>query len=1184
MEKVKHRQQAAKEKWITISLATFAGVNNEENSVETEILRQMVHKIGTSLAPKSGLRKLSDHKPVMDVFIAALILTFILLTVYLPKFSGKLFSFQASYLEYLAFSAWLSIAGVGLYQLVRTNVISKIVRRVKIFEAEFDVAPSDSDSPYERSADEIVYLLNASKVDAVIFEDLDRFDSLAIFERMRNLNALANDSRFSDERMKKSRGKTSKPLKFFFLVRDGLFENPHDRTKFFDFVIPVVPYVDTDSALDIFRNALNGVGITVDEGFLYQLSSYIDDPRIIHSIANEAYHYKKALFQSRSFTDSDSQRLVALLSYKAFFPRDFELLQVGRGYLHEVLNGKHRLIGKLIENHDNEQVKLREELTNITQQAKVSKDELLCIFGLPKLGSISCLANQFSDPKTFNPHTFIEKAEQDDDDRQTLEDIQESLEENEGYKQRLMEITGDENRRSNVILKRLKELATKTEIIRSMTIKQLIDELPDADTLFKFTDEYIKRKEDFEELSMASVISSPSFPMLRFLVSSGYIDESYRRYTSNFYSDTLCAEDDDFLSSIKQATSIDLSYKPKAPAEIVRRMSPEMFTRKSSRNPWLICTLLNSKDEKKIDAFMKSVRQSGGIRYLAQFIDSEQFTPKIFPLIPRYFNNPVAELLSDENISAQQKRCFCKYCLVIESANSLAETENSIFVEYINSDPLFLENDQRFNDTEIEEGLRRSGYRAKAIDFHVANTTLLKFVYDNHLFMPKASIIDGYLGLEFEVNQSMDRGTLVTEALKLSDGPIADVISENIAYFISSVVEGSKTSLKDTPKTVIDVLNNKTIQKETAEKYINLLSNIEIANISQVTSPIYKNALLAAQLVKCNAKNIISFYRAAEKSISDDLAKLIESKGLPSDMKQECDETGIDYIDIISKLIKNNAISANTKKTILASCGVTFSSFDIEILDDETIKAMIETRTIEMNTDMLNKFRKHCPRLKLDYILSAMDDFLLLITSDSSKEAETEIEEDELSGVLGSNIDTQQKLIALNCFNDVVSPAINYASEINTAIITNHFSLDDINNLYRLYEGAPEELKDQISKIFVANDETVISDGVEFGVDLLLNCLKYTKEDREKSLGLLAWYFKKHKGQINRTEVTKCFETAEMPDYVKLMHGPMSMIPESDPDDEMLYALAALGMCGTVSDNVNAEQRRKVHSRGHKRK
>lgn len=301
IEKVKKRQQKRGEKWITISLATFGEATDEQkserilvqNAVEAEILRQMVHKVGTSMAPKSRFRKLGDRMRPTDMLITALLLTFALLTIYLSTISTKLFSLQLSCVEGSALAVWLFIAGVGIYRLIRTNGISKMIRRVKLFEAEFEITPSDSESPYERCADEIVYLLNASKINAVIFEDLDRFDSVAIFEKMRNLNGLANDSRLNSV-TKSRKSKEVQPLRFLFLVRDGLFENPHDRTKFFDYVIPVVPYIDPNSSLDIFRNALGGVGITVDEGFLYQLSAYIDDPRIIYDIANEAYHYKKA--------------------------------------------------------------------------------------------------------------------------------------------------------------------------------------------------------------------------------------------------------------------------------------------------------------------------------------------------------------------------------------------------------------------------------------------------------------------------------------------------------------------------------------------------------------------------------------------------------------------------------------------------------------------------------------------------------------------------------------------------------------------------------------------------------------------------------------------------------------------------------------------------------------------------
>lgn len=161
--------------------------------------------------------------------------------------------------------------------------------------------------------------------------------------------------------------------------------------------------------MDIFRNALDGVEITVDEGFLYQLSSYIDDPRIIHDIANEAYHYKEALFQERTFSDEDPEHLIALLSYKALFPKDFELLQIGRGYLHEVLSGKQRLIKKLIIENNDRCAELRKELNDIDHQLKVSEDEVICMFGAIEMHTVSQYLNG-NYLKNSDPHSLLNAA------------------------------------------------------------------------------------------------------------------------------------------------------------------------------------------------------------------------------------------------------------------------------------------------------------------------------------------------------------------------------------------------------------------------------------------------------------------------------------------------------------------------------------------------------------------------------------------------------------------------------------------------------------------------------------------------------------------------------------------------------------------------------------------------------
>lgn len=824
IEKLKKTEAGHGDKWVTVSLATFKGANEKEqtgadserNAVEAEILRQIVHKVGTSKAPKSRFRKLDDRKWFVDAGIAGAVLVFAILSAYLASAFERLFNLQSSFVDQFAFAAWAIIVGLGLYQAIRSNAVSKFIKRIKVFDAELEITPKDPNaSPYERCVDEIVYLLNASEIDAVVFEDMDRFDSIDIFEKMRNLNGLSNDSRINA----KKKCEEEKPLRFFYLVRDGLFDNPHDRTKFFDYVIPVVPYIDPNNALDIMKGALCTVGISVDEGFLYQLSSYIDDPRIVHEIADEAFHYKTALLDKRKPMDGDLERLVAILAYKALFPKDFELLQVGRGYLHEVLCGKQRLITSFERANKEKRDELRSELEEIERQLEASEDELICMYGAPRIYSISQFTNHNS-PEDFDPRSFLEEVRNNPQRRHQIESLEEALKENELFQQRVSEARKDASRRSEVIRNQLGKIDSRYASMRTMSIKQLIDDLPDADALFAFDRKDIKRGKDYEELSMEAVLNSPSFPMIRFLVSSGWIDESYHRYISIFYSESLCAEDDAFLSAIKQAKPIDLTYKPEAPQEIIRRMDRGMFSRESIRNPWLVSALFDTDDSEKIDAFMVSVKRSGGIQYLAQFIASEQFNPKIFVKLFAYYDDPFTELLNNEGISNNDKRCFCKRYLAHGGDSLLSDDPDGALAKYISNDPRFLEEDSRFEDSTIEKGIRAIGYCAEAIDFTTASRVLLDYVYENRLFAPNAFVIDGFLRLEQGAIEHINNGTLITAAFRQPNGPIKDVVFRDLDFFVSSVMREAQAPLTDASECVIAVLNNENVCNETAVSYI----------------------------------------------------------------------------------------------------------------------------------------------------------------------------------------------------------------------------------------------------------------------------------------------------------------------------------------------------------------------------
>lgn len=123
-----------------------------------------------------------------------------------------------------------------------------------------------------------------------------------IFERLREVNNLVNVHKYNKFKNKKRhklinkifrrKEKQYKPLRFFYLLRDDVFVTK-DRTKFFDYIIPIVPVLDGTNSYDQFIRHLKQGNILekFDSTFLQRLALYIDDMRVLKNVYNEFLVY-----------------------------------------------------------------------------------------------------------------------------------------------------------------------------------------------------------------------------------------------------------------------------------------------------------------------------------------------------------------------------------------------------------------------------------------------------------------------------------------------------------------------------------------------------------------------------------------------------------------------------------------------------------------------------------------------------------------------------------------------------------------------------------------------------------------------------------------------------------------------------------------------------------------------------
>lgn len=327
--------------------------NEKENRIERQIINQIVSQIDSKKISKSKYKFKSDKGDFIKTIPIFIVLVIILVLINWNQsvtiFSTIKWDKVVSILDLRRWDKFddfkeivsLSIVGipflVSLFFIIlglkKRNIfnISKI--NFKLVEAQLDDKVSTDETVIDKDMKEIVYLLYNSGTEVVVFEDLDRYDNIEIYNKLRELNFLTNGYVNSNGQKKR----TKRIIKFIYMVKDGLFASK-DRTKFYDYIMPVVPIIDSRTS----ENYLISLLIKDKEenkknhnelqaNILANIALYIDDMRLLKNIVNEYYIYLNLLPMKE--LNLNKNKLFAMMVLKNVLPNEFELLQGDKGYI-----------------------------------------------------------------------------------------------------------------------------------------------------------------------------------------------------------------------------------------------------------------------------------------------------------------------------------------------------------------------------------------------------------------------------------------------------------------------------------------------------------------------------------------------------------------------------------------------------------------------------------------------------------------------------------------------------------------------------------------------------------------------------------------------------------------------------------------------------------------------------------
>lgn len=578
---------------LHISLASFVPETDSEGGkvsrqeIERSILQQMLYGADANRLPLSRFKRIQSPS-ALAMFKSLFIMLGIFSLWYV--FHQREYIVSGTYFTPFEISNGINIAIFTLAVVFFWGALHHFyvasfglsLKSISLKDIEIKPACDDQTSILNRHLDEIVYFFQSTNYDLVIIEDLDRFDNAEIFVTLREINSLVNEN-----------AGVKRTIRFLYALRDDMFVNT-DRTKFFEFIIPVIPIINTSNSIDMVlaqgkRLDLDG---RLDRQFLREVSRYLNDLRLIQNIFNEF-----AIYVANLETDGenllDANKLLAILIYKNVYPRDFEQLHRGTGTLTEILNQQ----DKLIESGD---ATYRAEITEIEKQLEIAERqtpsnlrELRQIYAMALVEMLPANATSVSN----NQQVWIELSklvsndmfEQLIDDsyiycyssnvgsqRVSISKLQIEVDSQRSYQQRKVEIEGKAIDIKNKSLRRIHDLKSKIARLRTTKLNELLR--LNAERVQGLFDNFRENGE-----------------LARFLILEGHLDDTYYQYTSLFHSGRLSPNDNKFLIQIRAFVTPDPRFSIDNPHEVIAAMRDEDFRQNYVLNVKLVDSLLSDR-------------------------------------------------------------------------------------------------------------------------------------------------------------------------------------------------------------------------------------------------------------------------------------------------------------------------------------------------------------------------------------------------------------------------------------------------------------------------------------------------------------------------------------------------------------------------------------------------------------
>lgn len=803
---------------LNISLATFGWEKEEydefKNEIELGILKQLFYKVDSSKIPQSRYRKI--HKRYYRRFVSIVTMAvFLFLAVFLfffPTTSEDCIDWIIKCGNYNNLSnsgSFIITSGFGILGILIISYIFQWmathfkIKEVNIADKATVSDGKEEDSIFDRNMDEIVYFFEETHYDTVFIEDLDRFDSSEIFVKLRELNTILNNYELIKRR-----------IVFVYAIKDNMFKDD-ERTKFFDFIIPVIPIINSTNSGEKLRDKLkfivqeNGISShNISSSYITLVSPFIGDMRVLTSICNEFVVYKNALCNLHL----KDEEMFSIMIFKNLFPADFSELEAEKGIVKEAFIDKNLFVNNKIE----QLKKCNEECLNALEE--VEHDILIDLKEI-KAAFMNFLTESkggFSYCRLNNSNYSYEQIMENDfnlnqfncdssaiiyfysanghRNNRTIENMEMEIRNNrKDYIYRFNYLRNSEGYRKEEIKKEIEDNELSIMNLRTFSLKLLLE------------------KYDVEEVLSAKVRENK---VLVFLLRRGFINENYADYINYFHPNSITSDEMNYIRGIRMEESVgDFSYRIKNVAQVCDRIEDYEFKQVEALNydvvDYLI-TKMNS-DEKCIKLFEGLAQGTNkAIEFIKSYVERNQNIPAFIKTLCEYYSAFWRDIYNNDSFSEDSKFKYLSLICLYASIEDIAQMNN---VEYASRISNFITERKdalvklsNVSSEKIISIFKRLYFRFVCIDIKGVEHSVLDYIFNEKIYELNIDMITSFFEYKYPEKVAGLKVANYTTICEISDDSLMSYVYANFKNYITEIVLGQDINICEDIHAVEDIL------------------------------------------------------------------------------------------------------------------------------------------------------------------------------------------------------------------------------------------------------------------------------------------------------------------------------------------------------------------------------------------